>query len=97
MPNELGARLGLATLSALGELDGMWDAIDSVRANLSPVQRPENSFTVDEYMQQYGIPYDTARSQLRSMEKAGKLQKHRVRGTDSLGRSVVMAVYTVAK
>lgn len=97
MRRETGIHLENSTLTALSALDGMWAQLDAVRSHLAVVERPVDSFTIDEYVAKYDVPYESARSQLRNFVKSGKLKPHKVRGTSADGRSVVITAYTVAK
>lgn len=98
MQRETGIQLADSTISALASLGSMWAKVDAARARSLPTYgRPDNSFTVEEYAQQYGMTNDAARSQLRRMANAGVFVAHRVIDVAIDGRNCVMNVYTVAQ
>lgn len=84
-----------ATVKALSDLDAMWAAVDSARAEHfgQTVARPAGSFTVKEYSRRYGVSIPQSNKRLSVLVEKGSLQMLKAYVPDSSGRNAVANVY----
>jgi hypothetical protein len=79
--------------------DELAAAIEEARKDLGDYSeiRPENAFSVQEYVARYGGSHTVIRDRLRSLVKRGLYEHAIIKGRDQLGRSYKLPVYRKIK
>lgn len=81
---------------AISNLESMWSQVDTIRTKLNGEclhVRPENSFTLGEYCQRFGVAPATAKGQLASMVRHKMASLVKVMLPNKAGSIVVHNVY----
>lgn len=83
----------VAALSALQQMNAALALVPSLDASDVLPVKPEGWFTLDEYRAQATVPVETARSRVKSLLKAGKLEQKRAYCVNSYGRNYPTFIY----